>query len=85
MGLILSIIGQAWGEGGEFEMMTRKEYVEAITFVKEEEERYKRLVRLISNRLDRDLTGKEIRYIHWMAGIDTEAFEVFEKIFEDIG
>ncbi|MDR4949757.1 hypothetical protein [Neobacillus cucumis] len=66
-------------------MMTRKEYLEAITFVTEEEERYKRLIRLISNRLDRDLTGKEINYIHWMAGIDTEAFEVFEKIFEDMG
>ncbi|MED4224811.1 hypothetical protein [Neobacillus cucumis] len=66
-------------------MMTRNEYLEAITFVTEEEERYKRLVRLISNRLDRDLTGKEINYIHWMAGIDTEAFEVFEKIFEDMG
>ena len=66
-------------------MMTRKEYVEAITFVTVEEERYKRLVRLISNRLDRDLTGKEIKYIHLMAGINTEAFEVFEKIFEDIG
>jgi hypothetical protein len=66
-------------------MMTRKEYLEAITFVNEDEERYKRLVRLISNRLDRDLTGKEIKYIHWMASIDTEASEVFEKIFEDIG
>ncbi|MBM7656389.1 hypothetical protein [Neobacillus cucumis] len=66
-------------------MMTIKEYLEAITFVTEEEERYKRLVRLFSNRLDRDLTGKEINYIHWMSGIDTEAFEVFEKIFEDMG
>ncbi|PLS03343.1 hypothetical protein [Neobacillus cucumis] len=66
-------------------MMTRKEYLEAITFVTEEEERYKRLVRLVSKRVNRDLTGKEIKYIHWMAGIDTEAFEVFEKIFEDIG
>ncbi|MFL6518011.1 MAG: hypothetical protein ACJ8GL_08030, partial [Bacillus sp. (in: firmicutes)] len=73
------------GVGRRLEMMTRKEYLEAITFVNEDEERYKRLVRLISNRLDRDLTGKEIKYIHWMAGIDTEAFEVFEKIFEDIG
>ncbi|ULT56680.1 hypothetical protein L1999_27215 [Neobacillus drentensis] len=65
-------------------MMTRREYLEAITFVTEEEERYKRLVRLVSKRLDRDLTGKEIKYIHLIAGIDTEAFEVFEKIFEDI-
>jgi len=65
-------------------MMTRKEYLEAITFVTEEDERYNRFVRLISHRLDRDLTEKEIKYIHWMAGINTEAFEVFEKIIEDI-
>ena len=66
-------------------MMTRKEYLEAITFVTEEEDRYKQLVRLISKRLNRDLTGKEVKYIHRMAGMDAEAVEVFEKIFEDIG
>lgn len=66
-------------------MMTRKEYLEAITFVTEEEDRYKQLVRLISKRLNRDLTGKEVKYIHRMAGMDAEAVEVFEKLFEDIG
>ncbi|MEH7119168.1 hypothetical protein V7128_17395 [Neobacillus vireti] len=66
-------------------MMTRKEYLEAITFVTEEEDRYKHLVRLISKRLNRDLTGKEVKYIHRMAGMDAEAVEVFEKLFEDIG
>ena len=66
-------------------MMTRKEYLEAITFVTEEEDRYKQLVRLISKRLNRDLTGKEVKYIHRMAGMDSEAVEVFEKLFEDIG
>ena len=66
-------------------MMTRKEYLEAITFVTEEEEQYKQLVRLISKRLNRDLTGKEVKYIHQIAGMDAEAFKVFEKIFKDIG
>jgi len=66
-------------------MMTRKEYLEAITFVAEEEERYKQLVRFISKRLNRDLTGKEVKYIHRIAGMDAEASEVFEKLFEDIG
>ena len=66
-------------------MMTRKEYLEAITLVTEEEEQYKQLVRLISKRLNRDLTGKEVKYIHRIAVMDSEAFKVFEKIFEDIG
>jgi hypothetical protein len=65
-------------------MMTRKEYIEAIGYVTAEE-RYKRLVRLISSRLDRDLTGKEISYISWMSRLDMETCEVFEKLFEDIG
>ena len=66
-------------------MMSRKEFLEAITFITDEEDRYKRLVRLISKQLNRDLTGQEIKSIHRIAGIDTETFEVFEKIFEDIG
>ncbi|MCM3729167.1 hypothetical protein M3226_26505 [Neobacillus cucumis] len=49
-------------------MMSRKEYLDAIGYVTDEE-RYKQLIRLISSRLDRDLTGKEIRYIHWLAGL----------------
>jgi hypothetical protein len=65
-------------------MMTREEYLKAIGIVTEEE-RYKRLIRLISSRLDRDLTGKEIRYIHLLAGMDMESCEVFGKLFEDIG
>jgi hypothetical protein len=35
--------------------------------------------------LNRDLTGKEIRYIHWMAGLDMETCVVFGNLFEDIG
>ena len=65
-------------------MMTRKENLEDTSYVTEEE-RYKRLIRLISSRLNRDLTGKEIRYIHWMAGLDMETCVVFGNLFEDIG
>lgn len=65
-------------------MMTRKEYLGAADLVTQEE-RYKRLIRLISSRLERDLTGKEINYIHWMASLDSETCEVFEKLLKDIG
>nr|WP_263324356.1 hypothetical protein [Neobacillus sp. Marseille-Q6967] len=65
-------------------MMTRKEYLETTNLVKQEE-RYKRLIRIISSKLDRDLTGKEINYIHWMASLDSETCEVFETLLKDIG
>ncbi|TWD98582.1 hypothetical protein FB550_10988 [Neobacillus bataviensis] len=64
-------------------MMSRKEYLDAIRYVTDEE-RYKQLIRLISSRLDRDLTRKEIRFIHWLAGLD-ETCEVFVKLLGDIG
>jgi hypothetical protein len=64
-------------------MMNRKEYLETIGFAAQEE-RYKRLIRLISSKLDRDLTGKEIRCIHSMASLDMETCEVFEKLVKDI-
>lgn len=64
-------------------MMTRKEYSEAIGNVPAEE-RYKHLVRLISSRLDRDLTGKEISYISWLSRLDMETCKVFGTLFEDI-